>query len=84
MEMGGNMFNKLFSKEKISNIKINEEFKRTKPKKWKMQSKENYFLKYGIFESKIVLDKNNVLIDGYTSYLLAKKFKVNVVKVERI
>lgn len=78
------MFNKLFSKEKISNIKINEEFKRAKPKKWKMQSKENYFLKYGIFESKIVLDKNNVLIDGYTSYLLAKKFKLNVVKVERI
>ena len=37
-----------------------------------MELKERYFIKTGLLKSDIILDSDNYLIDGYTSYLLAK------------
>lgn len=55
----------------IECIKIKKYFK--KPKESKMKIKEEYFNKNRYFRSTIILDKNNVLLDGYTTYLLAKE-----------
>ena len=55
----------------IECIKIKKYFK--KPKESKMKIKEEYFNKHRYFRSTIILDKNNVLLDGYTTYLLAKE-----------
>ena len=60
-------------KVKVSDIIIPEEFKATKPRFKKMIQKREFYRNNDRFESKIVLNKDFLLIDGYTSYLLAKE-----------
>lgn len=60
-------------KVKVSNIIIPEEFKATKPRFKKMIQKREFYRKNDRFESKIVLNKDFLLIDGYTSYIIAKE-----------
>ena len=59
-------------KVKVSDIIIPEEFKATKPRFEKMIQKREFYRKNDRFESKIVLNKDFLLIDGYTSYIIAK------------
>lgn len=66
---------------KISDIKIDYWFIKTPPKQSKMQNREKYLLENGEFKSLIILNKNNKLLDGYTSYLLAKKYNIQNVEV---
>ena len=56
----------------IDDIKIPLCFSDCPPKEGKMQKKEQYFQETGFLESEIILDGAGNLIDGYTSYLLAK------------
>ena len=42
------------------------------PKPEKMQQKEQYFKETGALQSQIIIDSRGNLIDGYTSYLIAK------------
>ena len=58
---------------KVSDIIIPEEFKATKPRFKKMIQKREFYRKNNRFESKIVLNKDFLLIDGYTSYIIAKE-----------
>ena len=58
---------------KVSDIIIPEEFKATKPRFKKMIQKREFYRKNDRFESKIVLNKDFLLIDGYTSYIIAKE-----------
>lgn len=60
-------------KVKVSDIIIPEEFKSTKSRFKKMIQKREFYRKNDRFESKIVLNKNFLLIDGYTSYIIAKE-----------
>ena len=60
-------------KVKVSDIIIPEEFKATKPRFKKMIQKREFYRKNNRFESKIVLNKDFLLIDGYTSYIIAKE-----------
>ncbi len=55
----------------VDKIKIPEHFSKPNPKK--MQQKYNYYRKNHKFESQIIIDPNYNLLDGYTSYLIAKK-----------
>lgn len=57
---------------KIDDIKIFPCFSAHPPKQEKMESKEKYFRETGYLQSEIILDGAGNLIDGYTSYLLAK------------
>ncbi len=57
---------------KIDEIKIYPCFAAHEPKPEKMQQKEQYFEETGALQSQIVLDSRGNLIDGYTSYLLAR------------
>lgn len=55
---------------KVSDITIPAEFTATKQRFKKMVAKREYFRKFGKYESNIVLTKDFMLIDGYTTYLL--------------
>lgn len=65
---------------KISDIKIQKKFKA--PNKDKLNRRYTYFDKYLNFEVPIIVDAQNNLIDGYTSYLIAKHYKFSYVEVE--
>lgn len=66
---------------KIDNIKILKVFKT--PKQEKINSRRKYYKKYKYFRSMIVLNKNNYLLDGYTTYLLAKEMKFDYITLLR-
>jgi hypothetical protein len=52
-----------------------------KPRTEKMNERIEYFKKNQNFETQIVVDKDNNLIDGYTTYLIAKKYGINFINV---
>lgn len=58
----------------IKDIKIPKYFK--KPNEKKMKRKIEYFRRNNCVQSPIVLDENNVLKDGYTSYLIFKNYTI--------
>lgn len=66
---------------KIDNIKILKVFKR--PNKEKINKRREYYLDHKYFRSMIVLNNNNYLLDGYTTYLLAKEMKFDYITVLR-
>lgn len=73
---------KKFDKVKIMRIKdirIPKEFQ--KPRTEKMKERIEYFKKNQNFETQIVVDKDNNLIDGYTTYLIAKKYGIDFINV---
>lgn len=74
----------LLGKENINNIKIPKEFKEHLPTAHKMAFKRAYYIINNKFEQPIVLDKNNVLVDGYTTYLIEKERGTKYVQVERL
>ena len=66
---------------KIDDIKIYPCFAAHEPKPEKMRQKKQYFEETGSLQSEIVLDSGGHLIDGYTSYLLAKAHGIQSVPV---
>ncbi|MGI6095012.1 MAG: hypothetical protein ACOYBL_06225 [Lachnospiraceae bacterium] len=64
---------------KTSDIKILRCYAENPPSVEKMQKKEQYFRETGLLPSDIILDSRNHLIDGYSSYLLAVKYKMTEV-----
>lgn len=65
----------------LSDIIISKVFMVHKPRRIKFLQKLDWYLKRGKFQSPILLDHNFVLKDGYTSYLIAKKFDLGKVPV---
>ena len=53
-------------------IKVPKRYKRTKIGTEKWNHKMGYWLRTGEFESKIILDRNFNLIDGYSSVRIAE------------
>lgn len=66
---------------KIDNIKIFPTFQENPPKLEKLGRKILYYTRTGKFESEIIIDKSGQLIDGYTSYLIARLYDLNEVPV---
>lgn len=62
-------------------IKIYPCFISCPPNVEKMKQKEQYFAETGILQSQIILDSRGNLIDGYTSYLLAKAHGIQCVPI---
>lgn len=60
----------------INKIHITPDFAAHKVGRKKMQLKRNYFKETGEFQSKVVLNKDFVLIDGYSTYCLVKEFNL--------
>jgi len=65
---------------KLKRIKISNDFKKTLPRTRKIRDTYKCYRMKKNFGKDIVLDKHNVLIDGYTAYLVAKM--VGLKKVE--
>lgn len=66
---------------KIDDIKIYPCFAAHEPEPEKMQRKERYFEETGLLQSQIILDSQGNLVDGYTSYLLARAHGIQCVPV---
>lgn len=64
----------------INLIKIPKKF--TKPRKEKLDNRIKFYNKYKYFEVPIIIDPNNTLVDGYTSYLIAKKYNLKTVQAK--
>lgn len=66
---------------RVADIKIFPSFLERGPAPEKLKRKEEYYLRTGRFESEVVLDAAGNLIDGYTTYLLARRYGVEHVTV---
>lgn len=56
----------------VSDIHVAPEWRKTKIGYKKWQRKLNYWRKLGVFESKVIIDKNFNLIDGYSTLRIAE------------
>ena len=83
------MFN-IFSKKRkpgvvywvdLNKIKIQPSFQKATIGAAKYQKKLNHYLNTGEFESTIYLAQDNTLLDGYSSYLIAKQFDLGKIPV---
>lgn len=68
---------------KLKKINISDNFKKHPPKRKKFCQRASYFRDFGRFYSPIILDDDNYLIDGYTSYLIAKQNGIKRVEFTR-
>ena len=68
-------------KIKIKKIKIPEGFQQHPPKPDKIRYYYWFYLDKGYFSQSIVINKHRVLLDGYTTYLLAKMFNIKTLEV---
>jgi len=59
---------------KFKDIKITGNFKSSEPKEYKQLGMLNYITKHGKPQNRIVINMENELIDGYTSYVVIKKY----------
>lgn len=66
---------------KIANIKIPNYFK--KPNCWKLEQRRRYYYTYKYFRDTIILDEYGYLVDGYTTYLLAKELGFDYITILR-
>ncbi len=67
----------------LQDIIISEDFKNTEPAAWKMQRKADYYKRTGELPEDIVINDENVLIDGYATYLTAARYDLTHVPVKR-
>ena len=54
----------------------------TKPRKSKLNKRIEFYNKNKYFEAPIIIDPSNTLVDGYTSYLIAKKYNLKTVQAK--
>jgi len=66
---------------RIEDIIIQEDFKKFIPSLDKIHEKLEYYKLHKKFNGNIVVDKNNILQDGYIIYLLCKMLNIEVLKV---
>lgn len=69
-------------KIKLKDIIIPSYMKRVSRKK--MQIKIDYAIKYGYFRDSIILNENNILIDGYSTYVLSKEMGLKYAIIKRV
>lgn len=65
---------------RLDDIKIRDSFVNSKPNEEKMQMKTVEYNNSGKLKP-IIVDENNVLIDGYISYLILKQFEIENTRV---
>lgn len=58
---------------KLDKIIIADTFLNTAPSEKKVNAVRNYYKQHGEFDKPIVLSKNNILLDGYIRYIVAKE-----------
>ena len=71
-------------KMNLSEIKIPESFESSVPNTLKYAKCESYYNKLGNQDRYIVVDENNVLVDGYIMYLVLKSHDVEYCDAKRL
>ena len=66
---------------RLDEIKLPYYLKHSRIGEEKYKQKWKYFRETGELESKIILDKDFYLVDGYSSYVIAKKADLGIVPV---
>lgn len=66
---------------KLSKIRISSVMQKCPPNPEKLKKKYSFYKLTGLFDSVIIVDKKYNLVDGYTSYLLAKMFGIKKIEV---
>lgn len=66
---------------KLDEIKLPKYMRGSRIGKEKYKRKWKYFRETGELESKIILDKNFYLLDGYSSWKIAKRAGIDIVPV---
>ncbi len=79
-----NLIKRILGIERLDKIMIPIEFIEHPPKDGKIIARKIYYMMYHKFKVPIVITNKCNLIDGYTSYLIAKKYGEKYVKVVRI
>ena len=67
---------------RVSDIIIKDAFLETTPSKNKMDRCRKFYNKYGKLDKNILVNENNVLLDGYIRYLILKENNVDTAEVE--
>lgn len=67
---------------KLSDIRIPDQFKKSSPLQNKIEAARKYFDEYGKFDKPIVINKDNILMDGYIRFLLALELNMDCIEVE--
>lgn len=67
----------------LKDIVISEDFSRTEPAAMKLDKIRKCYADHGELPAYIVINDNNVLIDGYCTYLVAKELGATSVLVRR-
>ena len=67
---------------RLKNIKIKESFTATIPKAEKVAECKEYWNNHHRQDRYIVVDHNNILIDGYIQYLVLKEAGIEIVEVK--
>lgn len=62
---------------KLNKIKISTAFSNNFPKYEKLLQCHEFYKKHGYLDRQIVVNKNNVLIDGYVGYIILRAQGVN-------
>lgn len=73
---------KLLGYENIKKITIPEGYKI--PRADKLRCKLNFYKETGEFQDQIIVNKENVLLDGYITYILSKWADIKYTKVLKI
>lgn len=71
-------------KIELDKINIPTNFRRDLPNRVKISARYSFYKKTGGFDREILIDENNNLIDGYTTYLICKMVGIEKVRVLRI
>lgn len=66
---------------KLKDIIISDDFKTTQPAKWKMAQCRKHYETTHQLDRDIILNEDNVLIDGYVAYLVAQENGIEDVDV---
>ena len=73
---------------KLRKIKISDRFKMHPPKDEKLDSRREVFLNrsadFLVLHHAIIINKNNMLIDGYCTYLVLKEHRVKKCRVIKV
>lgn len=57
----------------LSEIKIPDIYHTTEPAGWKLEACRSYFRTHGKLDRELVIDENNMLMDGYVGYLVLRE-----------
>lgn len=66
---------------KLEDIIVRESFANTTPREYKMKECRDYWDKQNKQDRYIVVDRNNVLVDGYIQYLILKENGIEDVEI---